>query len=213
MSAVFELPRLLASWPGLTSVRRGAGAPVVVLPGYGAGDLSTTPIRTYLSAVGFAVRGWELGRNGGDVEALLPRVVEAVTRASERAGRPVSLVGWSLGGVFAREAAREMPDAVAKVVTFGTPVIGGPKYTLVGARYAELGYDLDAIEAAVAKRHRIPIRAPVTAIYSRNDGVVAWRACIDPWTPGVEHVEVRSSHLGLGIDPDVYRIVADRLAG
>ncbi len=212
MTALWELPRLLLHAPWLYSTRVTQRQPVMVMPGFGGTDLSTVPLRACLNAAGFDAVGWGLGRNDGDVEALLPRVVAAVSKYAGRSGGPVQLVGWSLGGVFAREVARDLPDDVARVVTFGTPVIGGPKYTQVGGRYAALGFDLDALEHAVAQRHLVPIRAPITAIYSRRDGIVAWRACIDPWTPNVEHVEVRSSHLGLGIDPDVYRIVLDRLA-
>lgn len=212
MAAVFELPRLLLHVPLLSVMRVTQRQPVMVVPGFGATDLSTLPLRACLSAAGFDVVGWGLGRNGGDVEALLPRVAAAVVQYSDRSCRPVQLVGWSLGGVLAREVARDLPDRVQRVVTLGTPVVGGPKYTQVGRRYAARGFDLDALERTVAQRHLVDIRAPITAIYSRRDGIVAWRACIDPWTPNVEHVEVRSSHFGLGIDPDVYRIVLDRLA-
>jgi hypothetical protein len=114
--------------------------------------------------------------------------------------------------VLAREAARERPKLVERVVTFGTPVVGGPKYTAVAPRYQRQGYDLDAIAAAAAARDAVPLRVPVTAIYSRADGVVAWRACIDPTNRGVEHIEVGGTHVGLGFNPDVYRIVAERLA-
>jgi dienelactone hydrolase len=131
-------------------------------------------------------------------------------RAGE--GGRVRCVGWSLGGNLAREAARERPELVERVVTFGTPAVGGPKYTSVARMYRQRGLDLDAIEARFAERERVPIRVPVTAIYSRRDGVVAWRACIDRSTPDVEHVEVRGAHLGLGFHPAVYRVVADRLA-
>lgn len=122
-------------------------------------------------------------------------------------GRP----GWSLGGTLAREAARERPDLVERVVTLGTPAVGGPKCTAAGAAYRRQGYDLDAIERDVAARERTPIRVPVTAIYSRDDGVVAWQACIDRHTRAIAHVEVRGTHTGLGFNPDVYRVVAEHL--
>jgi pimeloyl-ACP methyl ester carboxylesterase len=124
----------------------------------------------------------------------------------------VRLIGWSLGGYLAREAARERPREIERVVTLGSPVVGGPKYTVVGHYYARQGYDLDEIEAAVAQRDRTPLKVPVTAVYSRADGVVAWRACIDSANECVEHVEVATTHLGLGFSPEVYRIVAERLA-
>jgi hypothetical protein len=212
IATLFEWPRLALRASQLLQLDAGVGGPVLVLPGFGASDASTAVLRAFLRRIGFDAQGWGLERNHGDVLALLEPVREAVRRFAERAGAPVQLVGWSLGGVLARETARDASDAVRQVITLGTPVVGGPKYTQVGARYTRLGYDLDALEATVEARHREPITVPVTAIYSRADGIVAWRACIDPWTSGVEHVEVGSTHLGLGFDPDVYRIVAERLA-
>lgn len=203
---------LLLKAPTLARMPRGQGAPALVLPGFGAGDTSTVLLRAYLELLRYRVRGWGLGVNRGNVTRLIPRVVEIVERMADDGSQSVRLVGWSLGGVLAREAARERPAAVARVVTLGTPVVGGPKYTAVAGLYEERGYDLDALEVEVAERERVPINVPVTAIYSRRDRVVSWQACIDRSNPDVEHVEVRSTHLGLGVDPEVFRIVADRLA-
>ena len=101
---------------------------------------------------------------------------------------------------------------MSRVITLGSPVIGGPKYTAVADVYRRQGYDLDAIEAGVADRERIPPQVPVTAIYSKTDGIVAWRACIDSQNGNIEHVEVRTTHLGLGFAPGVYRVIAQRMA-
>ena len=209
---VFELPRLLWRARDLAGAPRGAGQPVMVLPGYSAGDASTFVLRSYLQLLGYSVCGWGLGRNSGEVPALIPQVVEQVAALAAQTGQRVRLIGWSLGGYLAREAARERPGDVERVVTLGSPVVGGPKYTVVGRYYAQQGYDLDEIEAAVAKRDQMPLSVPVTAVYSRADAVVAWRACIDSANECVEHVEVATTHLGLGFSPEVYRIVADRLA-
>jgi len=210
--AALELPRLVASLPRLLRAPRGEGAPVVVLPGFGAGDGSTGPLRSYLRLQGHRASGWGLGTNRGDVPSLLPRVVACVERVARRAGGPIALVGWSLGGVLARETARDRPDLVSRVVTLGTPVVGGPKYTAVADFYRRQGVDLDAIESEVDARYATPIRVPVTAVYSKRDGIVAWRACIDERSADVEHVEVRASHFGLGFSAEVYEIVAERLA-
>jgi pimeloyl-ACP methyl ester carboxylesterase len=210
--AVLEGPRLLWQAPALARLPRGDGGPVLVLPGFGASDGSTALLRAYLGWLGYEARGWGMGVNRGQVPKLVPLVVELLARTHGAAQRRVRLIGWSLGGVLAREAARERPELVERVVTFGTPVVGGPKYTAVAATYRRQGHDLDAIEAAAAARDKVPLRVPVTAIYSRADGVVAWRACIDPTNRGVEHVEVGGTHVGLGFNPDVYRIVAERLA-
>jgi hypothetical protein len=184
----------------------------MVCPGFGAGDGSTLPLRSYLRALGYRVDGWGLGRNRGNVPELIPMVADRTARFAEAAGQPVRMVGWSLGGYLAREAARERPDTVARIVTLGSPVIGGPKYTAVAGYYRRRGVDLDVIEAEVARRENVPIPVPITAIYSRSDGIVAWQACLDHTNPRVEHVEVETTHLGLGLSPEVYRVVAQRFA-
>ena len=208
-----EVGRLTLRFPSLALGRRGSGQPVLVFPGYLAGDLTTIPLRNYLCYLGYRVRGWGLGVNRGNVEKLLPKVLERTDELAQRTGEAVRLLGWSLGGVLARETARERPELVQQVVTLGTPVIGGPKYTTVAKMFeTRTGLSLDDIEAAVREREKIPIHVPVTAIYSRLDGVVSWPACIDRNNPQVEHIEVRSSHAGLGLDPDVYRILAQKLA-
>lgn len=210
--AVLDLARFPWNAQDLARQPRGEGEPVLVFPGFGAGDASTLPLRAYVRWLGYRVKGWGLGTNRGDVPDLISKVSERVVARAQRAGRPVRLVGWSLGGYLAREAAREQPQAVERVITLGTPVVGGPKYTAVAGLYARQGIDLDEIEAGVEARNEVPLEVPVTAIYSRSDAVVAWEACIDRHSKEVEHVEVRSTHLGLGVSPDVYRIVAQRLA-
>jgi pimeloyl-ACP methyl ester carboxylesterase len=204
--------QLLLRAPELARAPRGRGEPVLVLPGFAASDASTAALRSYLRWLGYAARGWGLGTNGGDLPRLVPRVIRLLEERAGAAGQRVRCVGWSLGGNLAREAARERPDLVERVVTLGTPAVGGPKYTSVARSYRRRGLDLDAIELRVAERDRVPIRVPITAIYSRRDGIVAWQACIDRSNPDVEHVEVSATHLGLGFHPEVYRVVADRLA-
>lgn len=212
VAAVAELPLLVARAPRLRRQPRGHGEPVLVAPGFGASDASTALLRGYLSRLGYDVSGWGLGRNTGDVAALLPQLIGRVADRAERSGQPVRLVGWSLGGYLAREVARERPDLVHCVVTLGSPVVGGPKYTTVGEIYRRQGIDLDHVERVVDARAEVPIEVPVTAIYSKADRIVAWQACIDERSPLVEHVEVRSTHLGLGISPEVFEAVAQRLA-
>ncbi len=207
-----EFPRLLMNSPDLLTRPRGNGGRVLVFPGFGAGDYSTAVIRQYLNYLGHSTTGWQRGVNNGDVMNLLAELTYRVRTESEHLGEKVALVGWSLGGYLAREVARELPNRVSQVVTMGSPVVGGPKYTMVARAFQGRGEDLDLIEQAVAWRERVPLRVPVTAIYSKQDGVVAWEACIDHKSDCVEHVEVRSSHIGLGFSPDVYRIVAERLA-
>jgi surfactin synthase thioesterase subunit len=131
---------------------------------------------------------------------------------ARRAQQEVHLIGWSLGGYLAREVARERPDLVRQVITLGTPVVGGPKYTVVARAFHRQGIDVDAIEAEIELRNQISFHTPVTAIYSRKDAVVSWEACIDRDAANVEHIEVRTTHLGFGFSPEVYKIIAKRLA-
>ena len=211
--ALFELPRLALHSPELARRPRGGGRPVVVYPGYGTGDASTTPLRAYLRGLGYDVHGWNLGRNRGDMRTVITPVLDQIRALARAHAQPVALVGWSLGGVIAREVAREHPELVACVITFGTPVVGGPKYTAVAGIYREQGVDLDQLERELAALDvDRPIQVPVTAIYSAEDRIVAWQACLDATSTDVEHVELRGTHTGLGINPDVYRVVADRLA-
>ncbi|MCW2957221.1 MAG: hypothetical protein JWP18_24, partial [Solirubrobacterales bacterium] len=208
--AAREVVRLLAASPRLVLAPRGDGGPVIDIPGWRAPEASGAPLRAYLRRLGHDARGWGMGTNLGDPGRDARRLSAQVRELAAQHGRPVALVGWSLGGVIAREVARAHPDAVSRVITYGTPVLG-PAHTIGASSYDADG--LRRVSAMVRHRDtRRPIRVPITAILSRRDGIVSWRACVDRTSPDVEHLEVASTHLGLGIDPDVWRIVADRLA-
>jgi esterase/lipase len=207
-----EFARLMAASPALALQPRGIGQPVLVLPGFGASNTSTAPLRSYLTWLGYQVHGWVLGRNTGNVRQLLPQVVEQVSQVHAQSGSPVNIIGWSLGGVIAREVAREHPTTVRQVVTMGSPLVGGAKYTSMGGMFEKRGVDLDVMEATLAARERTPISVPVTSIYSKNDGIVGWQASIDRHNSQVDHIEVHTTHLGLGICPDVFKIIARKLA-
>ncbi len=211
LTAPWQLARLLGGAPRLATVPRGDGRIVLDVPGWRASERTGLPLRRYLRWLGWDARGWGLGVNRGFPETDTPALAEGVLILAEQQGGPVSLVGWSLGGVIAREVAREHPDAVDRVITYGTPVVGGPTYTLGATTYGE--EECARIEALIAGLDTDqPIRTPITAMFTRRDGVVDWRSCVDHTSPDVEHVEVGSSHLGLGVDPDVWEVVARRLA-
>lgn len=212
LRGAFEPARLLLRAPLLATLPRGRGANVMVLPGYGATESSMAVLHGFLRMLGYRSVHWGLGRNTGNVARLMPRVLANVEALRLRSDAEIHLVGWSLGGYIAREAAREFPQHVRSVITLGSPVVGGPKYTTVAARYRREGIDLDELERIVDERYDRPLSVPVTAIYSKADGIVAWEACIDRRSPGIEHVEVRTTHIGFGFCPEVYRIIADRLA-
>lgn len=204
------LPTLLAFAP------RGDGHPVVILPGMLASDASTAPLRAALKALGHDVRGWGLGRNlgtraiGGNGEKLM----ELVDGVFEETGRTVSLVGWSLGGVLARIAARRAPDRIRQVITLGSPFASNPDATNAWRIYeAVSGTRLrDPAPRALREEMRQPLDVPFTAIYSKADGICAWQGCTAPASAASENIEVLGSHCGLGANPLVLHAVADRLA-
>jgi pimeloyl-ACP methyl ester carboxylesterase len=196
------------SWLAMRPRRATRPRTVVLLPGFGAGPGSMRVMQSFLRRRGHRPSDWGLGRNTGDARALRTKLGPVIEASIAAHGDPVVLVGWSLGGYIAREYARERPEHVRKVVTLGSPVIGGPRYTSTAAWYRSQGHDLDVIERAIADRYKTPLRVPVTAIYSKRDGIVAWQACIDRWSPDVRHIEVSETHVGLGFAPRVLAIVA-----
>jgi len=204
--------RLLAATPSLLRRRTGSPRTVIVLPGLGAADGSTAPMRRFLARVGHRPLPWTLGRHLKNPQETVPRFVPVAADAIALHGEPVALVGWSLGGIVARETARLMneaqPGSVDLVVTFGTPV-EGPRYTMAGRAYTP--EELDEIDLVIAERRGEPIGCDIVAIHSRKDGVVGHLPVIDRHTPGVTNLEVASSHMGMGIDRDVWTAVADAL--
>jgi alpha-beta hydrolase superfamily lysophospholipase len=206
-----ELVRLVTHSRRLRQLPHGDGTPVILVPGLGATDASLTPLRTFLRRHGHDARPAGLGRIRGDVPTLGRRLLELTARTQQEAGHKVALVGWSLGGVLAREVARREPARVARVITFGSPIEGGPAHTALRHRYSD--EEIAQVEALMAERRQNPILVPITAMWSRRDGIVSPRGCIDQHSPDVENIEVTSSHLAMGIDPDVWSVVATRLVG
>jgi pimeloyl-ACP methyl ester carboxylesterase len=170
------------------------------------------PLRRVLVRLGHDARGWGLGFHSADLIATLPRAMARLEALATERGEAVALVGWSLGGVLARELARLRPDLVRAVVTLGSPVVGGAKYVAVSYPWRRRGISLDAVEQLADAAAATPIRVPVTAIWSARDGIVCGAACIDRTTPGATNVEVASSHWGLGFDPDALAAIARALA-
>jgi len=179
----------------------------MVLPGFQTTDRSTAPLRGWLRRLGYDVSGWGLGLNRGQVGKVLPPLQERIGSM----GPPVALVGWSWGGVLARALARANPGSVSQVITLGSPLIGGVGSTVFGGRASE---DERVLSAQAAERREAePLAVPAVSVYTRTDGVVAWEASIDPVHGRTEHVEVNSSHIGLGLSPAVWLLLAERLAG
>jgi hypothetical protein len=212
---VADLAALLAAAPWLATAPRGDGHGVLVLPGLLASDASTLPLRGFLSWLGYDVRGWDLGRNRGPTEEVLAGLPRALLVHARRTGHPVSLVGWSLGGVYARELARNFPRHVRRVITLGSPfaLTDPQRQSRVHGLYQRLSrLHADGARLPTFEQRARPIGVPSTSVYSRRDGIVSWQACVEPETERHQNVEVRCSHLGFGVDPAALWLTADRLA-
>ena len=214
MRAPWELWSVLPSWPWLSRAPTGDGHPVIVFPGLSASDGSTLPIRAYLQNLGYDMSGWNQGYNFGPRAGILQTAKRQVMDTCDVTGEKVALVGWSLGGIYARELAKELPDHVRSVVTLGTPFSGS--HTSTNAwRLFELTSGKDITKEL--QQFDLPAAPPVptTSIFSRTDGVVAWPASIQKPSkanPRTENIEVIASHIGLGLNPSAWWALADRLA-
>ncbi len=210
--ALAEVGWFLQSLPVLRSLPQGDGHPVLVLPGFLASDRSTGLLRRYLRRQGYAAHAWQLGRNFGLRPGLELSMHRRLRWLRWRYGRKVSIVGWSLGGIYARELARLNPEHVRQIITLGSPFAISTK-----ANHAWKVYELLAGESVDAQQElleelRQPLAVPSTAVYTRTDGVVAWQCCLETEGPHSENVEVLGSHCGLGHNPMAVAVVADRLA-
>jgi len=209
LRAIWELTAFFASYPMLRMAARGDGHPVLVLPGLAASDLSTRPLRRYLSDQGWSAHGWKLGQNHGPRPGAEERMQQRLAELFARHERKVSVIGWSLGGIFARELARRFPADVRQVITLASP-FRAPSASSV-ARFYRRGR-----RNGTRPEPRAPLGAPLSvpssSLYSRSDGVVAWRSCLQDEGPLAENIEVRSSHCGMGHHPGALLVIADRLA-
>ena len=209
--APFEFAASLAAWPVLATSPRGDGHAVIVYPGFVASDISTAPLRALLRLLGHDVHGWGQGRNTSASPEVLARALEHVRELHRSSGRKVSLVGWSLGGLYARELAKGAPEAVRCVVSMGSPFTGPARATNVTGLFDFVNRGRPRVQ-----RSRDDLRAtppvPTTSIYSRSDGVVAWQCSVEQTGPMSENIEVAASHTGMGVNPLVLHALADRLA-
>lgn len=217
--ALGDFAALLANAPLLRLASRGDGHPALVMPGLGASDASTAVLRQYLTSLGYAAQPWALGRNLGpaipDLRARLEARLDAVFAAG--GNRKVSLIGWSMGGVYARLLAHLHPEKVRSVITLGSPIRGNPRSTRAYNVVRQLN------GGAAPETHPVyPLRqlageplppgVPSSAIFSKSDGVVPWRMATEEPGELTENIEVFASHIGLGFSPTVLFAIADRLA-
>jgi pimeloyl-ACP methyl ester carboxylesterase len=211
--AVAEFGLLIATVPLKQLLPVGDGHPVLVLPGLLAGDNSTWALRRILRDVGYRVHGWGLGRNLGPTATTVTGLQNRLLDLQSRYDSAVSVIGWSLGGIYARTLARDTPAAVRQVITLGSPI------RLADERQSSARRAFNRYGHLHVVRRELPLESdvdalpvPATSIYSRYDGIVAWQACLDLPSARAENIAVAASHLGFGHHPAVIWAVADRLA-
>ena len=212
--AVGELFGFAAALPGLAALApRGDGQPVLVLPGLITTDRSTIALRTLLTSLGYPTQGWNLGRNYGPLPGIEDDLKSMLETMADEYGRTVSLIGWSLGGIYARQLAKMMPDHVRQVITLGSPFRGDPRATNAWKLYQfTSGHKVDDRDRHMGGAIAEPPPVPTTAIYSKTDGICAWQNCIEAKSDIAENIEVKGSHCGLGHHPAAVYAIADRLA-
>ncbi len=212
--AWFELNAAFATFPLLMTAKRGDGHPVLVLPGFLASDVSTGLLRRYLGLIGYEPHAWDLGRNWGGLYRMRQAVRDRLRFIHEKTGRKVSLIGWSLGGVYARDLALYAPESVRNVITLGSPFANDVSATAVRKLYETLSGELltDVNPEDVANLSGdMPV--PATSIFTKGDGIVHWRTCLVKANARAENIEILlASHTGLGVNPAALWAIADRLA-
>lgn len=191
----------------------GDGHPVLVLPGFMAGDRSTQSLRKFITKQGYSAYGWGMGRNVAKIE-FLEDLMYKIEVLYEKHGQQVTLIGWSLGGIFARQLAKSNPDLIRQVITLGAPFRGVSEPNNVAWVYNLLtgGKKVREVDPELLANLPLPAPVPTTAIYSKEDGIVPWKLCMeaeeDEWH---QNIQVRGSHLGFGVNPSVLNIIANRL--
>lgn len=195
---------------------RGDGHAVVLFPGLASDKNAIGPLKRFCKSLGYNAHDWGRGFNTGpkgNPDAWLDELAGDVLALTAARGDGISLVGWSLGGIYAREVAKRLTRRVRQVVTIGTPFAGSGSETNAGLVYRVLNGSTPAIGVAMSRNLRIAPAVPTTSIYSRSDGVVAWQACIQSGGGALtENIEVAGSHLGLGWNAEVFSVLADRLS-
>lgn len=210
--AIFELNAFYSMRLLMQTFPKGDGHPVLFLPGFMASDFSTRPMRRLFKDLGYTTYGWQLGRNlqvNAEREAEMQALLRRVHASGER---KVSIVGWSLGGVFAREIAKAHPECVRQVISLGSPISGEIVRDPVHQAYRSVNGD--PTEADRARYHSLGEAPPVptTSVYSKTDSIVPWRRSVQKKGQMTQNIVVPASHLGLGVNPLVMYVIADRLA-
>lgn len=212
--AALDLTALAAVGPALAVERRGDGHPVLVVPGLVGGDVSTLGLRRYLTWLGYTVSDSGIGMNGGPTEAVVSGLRARLKGLAADTGRPVSIIGWSLGGLYAHELARRTPGSVRQVVTLGSPVSLERSRGRSASQLFDRMSHLHVAPSLVLRpwSEAGALRVPATSVYTRSDGIVSWQACLLRKGTHRQNIAVHGSHLGLVVNPTVLHVLADRLA-
>jgi esterase/lipase len=220
--AFVEMALLPASLPLLMEAPQGDGHPVLLVPGFMAGDATLVALKLFLQSKGYDVHTWGFGRNLGFRSKHANALPQKIRHLHHMTGRKVSLVGWSLGGVFSIYSAQSTKECVRSITTLGSPVSVGASgvntpnlmkalYRLVSHRLGASAHMMQPKAKAMRERHRLAI--PTSCLYSLTDGVVPpQEATIDGDPTMHENVRIPGSHIGLGFNGIVMAVVADRLA-
>jgi len=209
--APWEYAAMVAAMPWLRKLPKGDGHPVLVFPGLGAADFTTWPLRHFLEGRGYKTYPWHQGFNFGPRTGVLQGCVDQLDEIHRAHGQAVSLIGWSLGGVYAREVAKELPEKTRCVITLGTPFTGNPRATNAW-RFYEMVSGHSVEDPEIIEQVRRPPPVPTTSIYSKTDGIVAWQCSVNEVGPLAENIGLHASHVGMGMNPIALYAVADRLA-
>jgi pimeloyl-ACP methyl ester carboxylesterase len=211
-SVLTPRPRLFRN-PLLRQAPRGDGHPVFVLPGFLTNDGRTRHLRRFLQMLGYETYGWGEGVNWGPTDYAIAAIERRLHEIRHRHGRTVTLIGHSLGGLLARELAKKFPEDVRAVVMLGSPV-RLPTATSLAVFFRLLArFHRTALGLEIAELNRPPPASiPVAAIYTCEDGIVAWESCLEQAGDRRENIEVRGTHSTLPSNPLALAVVADRLA-
>lgn len=190
---------------------RGHGQPVLLLPGFGQSDTDLSALAKVLRRQDFRPETWQLGRNLGLRPGMTGQLLGTIARLADDSGQSVSLIGWSLGGIFARELARKRPDSIARVISLGSPISGGDNTTIQPLFRLVTRQPRPATQGPAPDRTNPP-PVPCTAVYSRSDGIVNWRAAREIKGERVENIAVRGSHMAMGYNPLCWYVCAHRIA-
>lgn len=211
--AVVELGAFFALRGALSMLPKGDGHSVLVLPGFLASDRSTKPMRDLLNSLGYSAHGWDMGRNIRIDNARESAMNALLDRLHGESGRKVSIIGWSLGGVFAREIAKNAPDKVRQVISLGSPISNDRGHTSARRLFERLnGPEPEPLQQGRFRNLDEAPPVPTTSILTKSDGIVAWRGSVQKPGPQTDNIEVVASHCGLGVNPMVMYALADRLA-